>query len=283
MSTPSNIHAKKKPKIKAIAKKYGFSLYSKKEIEQIIDNFNARVELLPSNQEIKIELSVIQTYYKQRLPIELCKYYLNLPRKSKFNDSEILFIACVKHQKRLLQNCDKKHHIKHIIDGIEYPCQIIFNDYKCDCGVKGYIWQIPNELTYQRSYWLQDEYLPLINIRVEPSLTILDEFNILQKYIKNNCKNKIIQKNIQSKWIHSRSLCKRISVYPIYYQKYWEWEHLPNEEEPKTEEYWRNYFATTGCANHRDLIETMHIHYYKTIERKKKRKNVDFRYGVTLK
>lgn len=279
----------KKPKIKAIGKKYGFSLNNKIDLENILDKLNQEL-LTQENKndnekynELKVEISVIKIHYTQRLPIELCKLYLNLGKKCEFNDAEILFIACVKHQKKLLlqKKFSEKKNIKHVVDGIEYPCKIEYNTNTCDCGVKGYIWQIPNDLTYERSYWLQDRHLPLINIKNEPFLSMFDEYNILQNYIKKN--PKILRKNPKPNWIHNRTLGKRLSIYPLYYHKYWEWEHLPSEKEPDTEQLWKAYFKTTGCSNHRDMIETLHAQYYSMNKDKfKGKQKIDFRYGVTL-
>ena len=63
-------------------------------------------------------------------------------------------------------------------------------------------------------------------------------------------------------------------VYPLYYLKYWELEHLPGELKPKTKEEWEEYISTCGCANHRDLIEMVHLYNFG-----KKR---DLRYGYAF-
>ncbi len=77
-------------------------------------------------------------------------------------------------------------------------------------------------------------------------------------------------------WIHSRVKEKRIMAYQIYYELYWEWEHMEDETRPTNDKEWIEYFETTGCANHRDLVESIHIML------SDRKQGVDFRYGVTL-
>ncbi len=283
----SNKTSRKKHKIKAIGIKYNFSIFDKNEIYTVIKQLNEQIAHLDTYHEkfmeIKYDLSVINTYYSQRLPIELARIYLDLPKKSPFTDNEIIYIASVKHQKELLSNSKDTIQIKHIIDGLEYPCQIVYNSSKCVCGVDDYIWSSPNDMEYKKSYWLQDSYKPMIKIKNEPLLSLFDEYNIIQKYVSDNSIHFDTSPNL--KWISNRNISRRANIYPIYYLKYWEWEHLDNENKPVTENDWREYFATSGCANHRDLIETVHmLHIDSLIEGNKNltKDNIDYRYGVFL-
>ncbi len=267
----------KKPKIKALSIKYRFSLLSKSEIENIRNHL---ISLSSSNNlELKEELSSIKTYYEQRLPIELCKLYLGLPiklpKKFELTDNDILLIASSRHQKSLLLNCVHQKSIKHIIDGLEYPCRILYNSPTCLCGVRGYVWDAPNKVEYKRSYWLQEDHMPLINIFREPTLTMLDEYNIIQNYVADNPIIIRLSKVNNLIWIHNRILNRRISVYPKYYKLYWQWEKYDEESEPVSINEWREYFTTSGCANHRDMIETVHMVYCHKIN--------DLRYGTSLK
>ena len=135
----SNKTSRKKHKIKAISAKYNFSIFDKNEIYSVIKQLNEQILQLDTYHVkyigIKYDLSVINTYYSQRLPVELARIYLKLPKKSPFTDNEIIYIASVKHQKELLSNCKDTIQIKHIIDGLEYPCQIVYNSTNCDCGI----------------------------------------------------------------------------------------------------------------------------------------------------
>jgi hypothetical protein len=259
----------KRPKIKVLSRKYNFSLNSMDEIENILEAFN----IIGIND---IDKSVIENYYKQRLPIETAKKYLKLDNNQckSLTDSDIINIACIKHQKELLKNCYEKKCIKHIIDGMEYPCKITYNSSKCDCGVDGYIWSLPNEIEYEKSYWMQKEWEPMIHLKYEPHLNMVEEINVIEKYIRTTK----ITININKNMINQRVPWKRIHAYPYYYYKYWEWEHMEGENLPQNYDEWRKYFETSGCANHRDLIETIHMNYTKC-----KHPKIDYRYGVYIK
>lgn len=252
----------RKPKIGELSNKYGFSLNSKEEIEHIMKQI---VD--------KTERYVIYGYYRQRLPIEISKKYLQLDKKmaSKMSDNEILKMACIRHQKELLKNYQLMTNIRHIIDGIEYSCRIRYGDIVCQCGIKGYEWTTVDEKEYSATYWLAKNIEPMITIKTEPILTMVEEYNIIKNYAINI-------KDFRPQWIHSRIKEKRIAAYKIYYLKYWQWEHLEGELMPSKEEEWIEYFSTTGCANHRDLIETMHI-----VHCRNKKDNIDFRYGITFR
>ena len=97
--------SKKKPKIKAISVKYNFSIFSKNEIDSTRNTLTDNISKLDYTHEnfleLKTDISVINVYYLQRLPIELARIYLNLPRKSDLSDNEIVYIACIKHQKEM--------------------------------------------------------------------------------------------------------------------------------------------------------------------------------------
>lgn len=272
--------SRKKHKIKAISSKYNFSIFDKDQIEVVIKRLDNSGN---KSTEIEYDLSIINTYYLQRLPIELARNYLGLTKNSPFNDNELIYLASVKHQKSLLNHCLDTFKIKHIIDGLEYHCQIVYNSTQCDCGIDGYIWSSPNELEYKRSYWLKNDNKPMISIKREPVLSLLDEYNIIQKYLNDNSIQFAENPNI--KWISNRNINRRANIYPIYYLKYWEWEHLDGEKQPTTDDEWREYFATSGCANHRDLVETVHmLHIDNLIAQNTNftKENIDYRYGVFL-
>lgn len=253
----------KKPKIKDLTKKYNISLLSKDDVSSLIKELETKNDIF-----VKLEVSVLRNYYLQRLPVEIAKNYLHLNKKSNLTDNEIITISCIKHQNTLLQQNPLKKKIKHIIDGLPYNCEIGYNKSKCDCGVDGYVWDFPKDI--KKTYWLQNEWRPIAYLKYEPYLTMLEEYNVIQNYIKkNNIKIKIDKNMINSN--------KRINAYPFYYQKYWEWEN-DNLPMPNCDEEWKKYFANTGCANHRDLIETIHINHTK-----KRGKNINYRYGVVIK
>ena len=255
----------KRPKIKAISVKYGFSLTSKKEVEAALNMLSNQ----KSDSYMKIEKEVVEGYYKQRLPVEIARDYLNLSQKCKLTDTEIIVIACIRHQKSLLEANTFKRKIKHIIDGMEYPCEIVYNSPKCKCGINGYVWSLPKQVKYPRNYWLWNDWRPMIYLKRQPHLSMLEEYDIIQNYIQR-CKIKI---NENKKLINHRSTWKRVNAYPFYYKKYWEWEHHEDESLPQTAEQWRKYIASSGCANHRDLVETVHIKFAQ-----RKASNIDYRY-----
>jgi len=255
-----------KPKIKALSLKYGFSLNSKSELETIQKRLSTQ-----NTEESRIELSVIYVYYRQRLPIEISKQYLNLGPKDKMEDNEILSNACIKHQKELLKNCKWEINTKHLIDGLEYPCRIVYGSSICKCGITGFQWNTPNMIEYNGTYWLQKVIRPMISIKSEPILTMRDEFIIMRRNVRL-CR----KEDVDPRWIHSRVKDKRINAYQLYYDIYWEWEHMEDEIKPRMVDEWIKYMETTGCANHRDLVESVHIML------SNRKEGIDFRYGMTL-
>ena len=273
----------KKPKIKTVANKYSFDLLDKNGILNCLNTIKDQLKTVDKNseqfQELVTDVSVVNVYFNQRYPMELCKNYLGYSHKCPLEDNDLLIKACVKHQYEILVKNQHKKKIKHIIDGMEYHCSIGYAKRICDCGVEGYTWFPPHHVEFKRSYWLQDEFIPLIELRHEPVLTFYEEYKIIQKYIKENG----IIKKYNPKWINHKHLIKRISVYPLYYSKYWHWEHseqwehsehMQVESEPISEKEWEEYISTCGCANHRDLIEMVHMYHFK--------KRRDLRYGYTF-
>lgn len=256
----------KKPKVKELARKYNISLLSKKDIEKLIYKLS-----LSNDVFTKLELSSLKNYYQQRLPVEIAMDFLKINKKCNLTDGEIITIACIKQHKMLLKDYSIERRIKHIIDGLSYPCGIKYNSTTCNCGIKGYVWSFPNII--KRTYWLQDEWKPIIYLKHEPYMTMLEEYDVIQNYImKNN-----IRIDVNKTFINHRKIQKRINAYPFYYQKYWEWEN-DSLTPPSTNNEWRNYFENTGCANHRDLVETVHIN-----STTKRNKNINYRYNIIVK
>jgi len=256
-------------KITTLSKKYNFSLSSKNEIISWIKMLSEKS--YNKDPYIKMELLTLNNYYKSRLPIIIAKEYLQLNKNTSFTDNEILTISYIRHQREIIQQNIHFKKIKHIIDGLEYPCKIKYGYNTCECNKIGYIWSHLNEIKYPPDYWLQDMWYPLIYIKREPQLTMLDEFNIINSYKKKY--GIIIQEN--RFFINNRSIYKRIHAYAFYYKKYWQWEHIDGEIMPTNDSEWQKYFATSGCSNHRDMIETVHIYF----GNRDKNTNIDFRYG----
>jgi len=255
--------------------KYNFSIYSKNDIKNMMNIMKNNYSLYPIN-----EYYTIKNYYFQTLPIILCKLYLNIDPndKKKYNEYKLIIDGCTKHQKELIDTYKEHCKINHLIDGLVYECSIKYGGSSCDCGVTGYTWTSIENILYRKSYWIMDEYIPLIRIKREPVLSMIDEINIIQSYIKRT--NFYYFNKNDLKWINSKNITYRIQVYPSYYLKYWQWEHIEGEKIPITINDWCGYFKTSGCANHRDLIETIHI--YNRNENTYNDKSINYRYTYTF-
>ena len=202
--------------INSISLKYGFSIYSKEDLISIMNS------LQHTNKE---DYFVVKNYYFQRFPIVFCKFYLGLDLNSKVNENELIVSAAIIHQKDLLQNYTFYKRIIHFIDGLSYECNIKYGSGECNCGIKGYEWNTPNDIIYRKSYWLKDSYIPLISIKKEPILTMVDELDIINRYI-NDSYIELHNSQVKFYWINSKNINNRIKLYPFYYSQYWNWEHL---------------------------------------------------------